>query len=100
MSKRDLWKRISNYQFEHIVQPELMDKVSAMFGGADASTQAFASKLALKQGWSRKFALRAPKTLDQSPEDYWGSDVPLYTFYSSNELDTASASVSFGGGGE
>ncbi|MEO5567236.1 MAG: hypothetical protein ABIR92_02005 [Gemmatimonadaceae bacterium] len=203
MSKRDLWNRISSYQFEHIVQPELMDRVSAMFGGADASTQAFASKLAVKQGWSRKFALRAiaeyrrfvylgnvghrnvtpskvidqvwhqhilfsrayrefcrdiigrefdhhpelvplagqsdifakqylatldayrtefnmmppsdiwsvpkfrnqelkraPKKLDQSPGDHWGSDVPLYTFYSSNELDMASTSLGFGGGGD
>ena len=59
MSKRALWDRIHGYNFEHIVQPELRDKVSAMFGGADASTQAFASKLAVKLGWSRKFALRA-----------------------------------------
>jgi hypothetical protein len=59
MPKRDLWDRIHTYHFDHIVQPELRDKVGAMFGGADASTQAFASKLALKLGWSRKFALRA-----------------------------------------
>lgn len=206
MSKRDLWNRISNYHFEHIVQPELMDKVNAMFGGADASTQAFASKLALKQGWSRKFALRAideyrkfiylgnvghmnvtpsrvidqvwhqhilfsrayrafcgdilgrdfdhnpelvpmaeqsdifaqqylatldayrtefnmmppadiwsvpkfrnkelkrtPKKLEKSPADNWGSDAPLYTYYSSGETDASSASFGgsgdFGGGG-
>ncbi len=59
MAKRDLWDRIHSYHFDHIVQPELRDKVGAMFGGPDASTQAFASKLALKLGWSRKFALRA-----------------------------------------
>jgi hypothetical protein len=59
MSKRALWDRIHDYHFDHIVQPELRDKVSAMFGGADAFTQAFASKLALKLGWSRSFALRA-----------------------------------------
>jgi hypothetical protein len=51
MSKRDLWDRIYSYHFEHIVQPEFRDKVSAMFGGADASTQAFATKLAMKNGW-------------------------------------------------
>ena len=59
MSKRALCNRIHNYHFEHVVQPELRDKVSAMFGGGDAFTQAFASKLAMKLGWSRKFALRA-----------------------------------------
>jgi hypothetical protein len=59
MSKRALWTRIHDYHFDHIVQPELRDKVVAMFGGADASTQAFASKLAAKLGWSRQFALRA-----------------------------------------
>lgn len=59
MSKRDLWSRIHGYHFEHVVQPELRDKVSAMFHGDDAFTRAFASKLAMKLGWSRSFALRA-----------------------------------------
>lgn len=59
MSKRDLWKRIHQYHFEHVVPPQLMDRVAATFGGRDASTQAFAGKLALKHGGARRFWVRA-----------------------------------------
>ena len=58
-SKKDLWLRIRNYQFNDLVPPHLMDHVTAMFGRTDASTKAFASKLARKLGWTNAFALRA-----------------------------------------
>ncbi len=37
----------------------MRDRVAHVFGGEDASTLAFASKLARKYGWGVKFALRA-----------------------------------------
>jgi hypothetical protein len=57
--KKELWLRIRNYQFDNLVPPHLADHVVAMFGKHDASTHAFASKLARKRGWSNGFALRA-----------------------------------------
>lgn len=57
--KKALWIRLRDYHFNDLVPPHLSDKVFAAFGGADASTQAFASKVARKLGWSRGFALRA-----------------------------------------
>jgi uncharacterized membrane protein YgcG len=59
MMKKDLWLRLRNYQFEDIVPTQLWDRVSEAFGGADASTRAFASKIARKHGWSTRYALRA-----------------------------------------
>jgi hypothetical protein len=57
--KKELWLRLRNYHFDDIVPPQLVDRVSAMFGGTDASTRAFASKLSRKLGWKPPFALRA-----------------------------------------
>ena len=59
MNKRDLWLSLKAYHFNHIVETHLMDVVSEMFGGTDASTKAFASKLASKLGWTKNFALKA-----------------------------------------
>ena len=58
-SKKDFWLRLRNYHFEHLAPPHLLDTLRAAFGGADASTQAFADKLTRKLRWNRPFALRA-----------------------------------------
>ncbi|MES2178194.1 MAG: hypothetical protein V4550_10040 [Gemmatimonadota bacterium] len=57
--KKELWLRLRNYRFDHVVPDHLMDRVAAVFGGSDASTRAFASKVARKLGWTNRFALRA-----------------------------------------
>ena len=57
--KKELWLRLRHYQFEDIVPTQLWDRVTEAFGGADASTRAFASKIARKHHWSTRYALRA-----------------------------------------
>ena len=57
--KKALWVKLRNYHFDDIVPPQLTDRVSALFGGTDPSTKAFASKLSRKLGWSPRFAMRA-----------------------------------------
>ena len=47
-AKKDLWLRLKHYHFEHLVPPHLSDHVAACFGGPDAATRAFASKLQKK----------------------------------------------------
>ncbi|GAB4093681.1 glycine-rich domain-containing protein [Flaviaesturariibacter terrae] len=59
MTKKELWLRLRHYHFDHLVPASLWDQVRARFGGADASTRAFADKLARKLGWNHGFALRA-----------------------------------------
>ena len=57
--KKELWLRLKNYHFDGLVPPHLLDHVTAAFGGADASTKAFANKLARKLGWKAPFAHQA-----------------------------------------
>jgi hypothetical protein len=57
--KRELWLRLRNYHFDNLVPAHLTDRVRAAFAGRDASTQAFASKVARKLGWKLPFTLRA-----------------------------------------
>lgn len=59
MHKKELWLRLKQYQFHHVVSPNLSDRISQLFGGADASVQAFASKIAHKHHWKKKLALGA-----------------------------------------
>jgi hypothetical protein len=40
MNKKDLWLRLKVYHFNHLVPPHLWIKVTAAFGGEDASTKA------------------------------------------------------------
>ncbi len=61
MNKEQLWVAISAYKFENLVPTSLKDEVTAMFGGANATTRAFASKIAKKLGWTNDFARRAIK---------------------------------------
>ena len=57
--KKELWLRISHYHFDHLAPPNVLEKVTAAFGGADASTKAFAHKLSRKLGWRPAFAFSA-----------------------------------------
>lgn len=59
MNKKELWLRLKNYHFDHIVPANLWDNIVEAFGGADASTKAFAAKIAKKHNWSNAFAARA-----------------------------------------
>ena len=58
-SKKDLWLRIRDYHFDDLVPPHLVDHVAETFGGANASTRAFATKVSKKTGWDLDFTLRA-----------------------------------------
>lgn len=57
--KKELWLRLRQYHFTDIVPTHMWDRVTEAFGGTDASTRAFAAKIALKHGWSTHFALRS-----------------------------------------
>lgn len=59
MNKRQLWLNLKAYHFDNLVSPNLWAQIKEKFGGADASTRAFADKIARKSGWTNKFALRA-----------------------------------------
>lgn len=58
-NKKQLWLQLKEYNFEHIVPPSLMDRVTSLFGGPEAPTRAFADKIARKHKWNGKFALAA-----------------------------------------
>jgi hypothetical protein len=58
-SKKDLWLRLKEYHFDHLVPPTFWQQIMDAFGGEDAPTKAFADKLARKLGWSTSFARRA-----------------------------------------
>ena len=59
MHKKDLWLRLRNYQFDHIVNPGIWDHLTARFGKTSPSEKAFAGKIARKHGWKMPFAARA-----------------------------------------
>jgi hypothetical protein len=59
MKKKALWLKIRNYHFEHIVPPDLWEKITARFGGSNPFTLAFADKIARKHYWKKAFARRA-----------------------------------------
>ena len=59
LTKKELWLRLHNYHFDHLVPAPLWDQLCATFGGPDASTRAFAHKVARKLGWSEQFAYKA-----------------------------------------
>ena len=61
MNKKDLWLRLKAYHFDHLVPSHLWHRVAETFGGEDASTKAFAGKIARKLEWKHRFALRAIK---------------------------------------
>jgi hypothetical protein len=59
MNKKELWLKLRAYHFDHLVPPNLWDSIRSAFGGADAFSKAFASKIARKHGWNKAFALKA-----------------------------------------
>ena len=59
MDKKELWLKLKNYHFNHIVSPGMWDHITSRFGKADPSLRAFAGKIARKHGWKTEFALRA-----------------------------------------
>ena len=48
MNKKELWLRIKNYHFNHIVPANLWEKVYESFGGTDSFTKALADKISKK----------------------------------------------------
>jgi hypothetical protein len=59
MDKKELWLRLRDYHFDHLVPKGLWNNIQARFSGVDASTKAFANKIATKYKWENGFALRA-----------------------------------------
>ena len=58
-TKKELWLRLKEYHFDHLVPANFWQHVTKAFAGPDAPTKAFANKLARKLGWTTEFALRA-----------------------------------------
>lgn len=59
MNKKELWLKLRAYHFDHLVPTNLWQHIGSAFGGPDASSKAFAAKIAGKHGWSKTFALKA-----------------------------------------
>ena len=47
MDKKQLWRNLKDYHFEELVPPALWDNIKERFGGENASTKAFAGKIAV-----------------------------------------------------
>lgn len=61
MNKKELWLKLRDYHFDHLVPTNLWEHIVANFGGHNAFSKAFASKIARKHGWKDNFTLRAVK---------------------------------------
>ena len=59
MTKKELWLNIKNYHFNNLVPSNVWHNISGMFDGEDASTKAFATKIARKLTWKYRFARKA-----------------------------------------
>jgi len=59
MNKKELWLKIANYHFDHLVPTHLFDEIAAKFGGQNPSTKAFADKISRKLKWKKNFALKS-----------------------------------------
>lgn len=59
MNKKELWLKIANYHFDHLVPTHLLDEIAAKFGGQNPSTKAFADKISRKLNWKKKFAMKS-----------------------------------------
>jgi hypothetical protein len=57
--KKELWIELSKYHFHHLASPNIWNQIAEKFGGADASTKAFAEKISRKHSWKKAFALKA-----------------------------------------
>jgi hypothetical protein len=58
MNKKELWLKLRAYHFEHLVPTHLWDHIAARFGGSNAFTKAFASKIAKKHDWETDYTIR------------------------------------------
>jgi hypothetical protein len=63
MNKKDLWLRLKAYHFNHLVPPHLWIKVTAAFGGEDASTKAFADKNSPQVGVETQICFKSNKRI-------------------------------------
>jgi len=59
MNKKNLWLNLKAYRFDNLVPFHLWEKVHEVFGGLDASTNAFAGKISRKFAWTQAYALEA-----------------------------------------
>ncbi len=59
MHKKQLWLNLKNYNFSHLVSPNLWQQLQIHFNGINGPNLAFASKLSRKHGWKQNFALLA-----------------------------------------
>jgi hypothetical protein len=59
MNKKALWLKLKDYHFNNLVPASLWQQITAVFGGPDGFSKAFAAKVARKHGWSNAFALKA-----------------------------------------
>lgn len=59
MNKKELWLRLKNYHFDHVVPANMWGRITTMFVGPDASAKAFASKIARKHKLKNAFAFKA-----------------------------------------
>lgn len=59
INKKELWCRLRAYHFDHLAPTLLWQHIAANFGGINAFSKAFASKIARKHGWKKAFALKA-----------------------------------------
>jgi hypothetical protein len=58
MNKKELWLKLRAYHFEHLIPTHLWDHIAAQFGGSNAFTKAFASKIAKKHDWDTDYAIK------------------------------------------
>jgi hypothetical protein len=59
MNKKELWLRLKEYHFDHVVAPGLWEHITARFGNTHASVKAFTGKIARKHNWKTSFAAKA-----------------------------------------
>ena len=59
MNKKELWLRLKSYHFDHIVPANMWENIIGVFGGTNASTKAFADKIARKHKLKHHFAWKA-----------------------------------------
>jgi hypothetical protein len=59
LNKSELWTKLNDYHFNHLVPPTIWHQITEKFGGTNASTEAFADKIARKHNWKNNFALTA-----------------------------------------
>jgi hypothetical protein len=59
MNKKELWMKLKDYHFNHLVPANMWSHIVEVFGGTDTSTKAFADKISRKHNWKKSFTLKA-----------------------------------------